>query len=146
MQIRIEHITSGTEEIVIRCYETHEEIKSLIKQLKPSPPKVQGTYEGRVHLVKLSQILYFESVDHAVYAYTKQAVYRLVESLTELEPQYSPYSFFRCSKSMIINLNEIRSLKSMMGSRMDAVLSNGEHIVITRHYVKALREELSRNG
>ena len=51
-------------------------------------------------------------------------------------------SFFRCSKSMIINLNRVSALKSLSSNRIDATLENGEHIMISRRYASDFRKLL----
>ncbi|MBR6396195.1 MAG: LytTR family transcriptional regulator DNA-binding domain-containing protein, partial [Lachnospiraceae bacterium] len=51
-------------------------------------------------------------------------------------------SFFRCSKSMIINVGRVASLKSLPSNRIDATLENGEHIIISRRYAAEFRRFL----
>lgn len=50
--------------------------------------------------------------------------------------------FFRCSKSMVINIYRINKLKSMSGNRIDVTMDNGEHVIISRRYAKELRSTL----
>ena len=50
--------------------------------------------------------------------------------------------FLRCAKAMIVNIRKIRSVKSELNARMRAELLNGEQIVISRGYVKDLKEKL----
>ena len=48
----------------------------------------------------------------------------------------------RCSKSMIINLKKIKSVKSEIGGRMNATLLSKEVIIISRSYVKEMKRRL----
>ena len=50
--------------------------------------------------------------------------------------------YFRCSKSMIINVNKVEMLKSMPSNRIDATLVSGEHIIISRTYASDFRKLL----
>ena len=43
---------------------------------------------------------------------------------------------------MIVNIRKIRSVKSELNARLRAELLNGEQIVISRGYVKELKERL----
>ena len=142
MKIRIEYITEGENEIVLRCDEINDEILEVMALLNMQKRKIMGHKDGEVHLLESSQIYYFESVDNTVFAYTNDNIYKIMNNLSELETSFHNIDFFRCSKSMIINLNAISSLKSQIGNRIDTTLKNGEHIVISRHYSKLLREVL----
>ena len=66
-------------------------------------------------------------------------------TLSEAQERLENHGFFRCNKSMALNLNHIESVKSELGSRINAALDNGEHVVISRHYAKRFRE-LLRGG
>ena len=48
----------------------------------------------------------------------------------------------RCGKSTVVNLHAIRKLKSCGAGRIEASLSTGERLMISRHYAPALRERL----
>ena len=62
--------------------------------------------------------------------------------LYELESKYEGKSFFRCSKSVIVNLMKIESIKPALNSRFMAKLTNGEVVIISRQYVPQLKEKL----
>ncbi|MPW25501.1 LytTR family transcriptional regulator [Alkalibaculum sp. M08DMB] len=142
MKIRIEYIKDGEDEIVFRCHEISDEILEVMSLLNLRKRKISGQKDGKIHLIEPSRIYYFESVDNVVFAYTEDSVYKVSNTLSELETLFYDFGFFRCSKSMVINLNEITSLKSEMGNRIDTTMKNGEHIIISRHYAKQFREVL----
>lgn len=142
MKVRIEHISEGEEEVLIRCYEINEEVDRMVALMCSHQKKIMGQQGGTKHLLEPPQIYYCESVDNAVFAYTQNAVFKLQSTLNELENEFEDVGFFRCSKSMIININAITSLQSIMGNRIDATLKNKEHIIISRHYAKLLKEVL----
>ena len=50
--------------------------------------------------------------------------------------------FFRCAKSAVVNIHQIRSLSSCPGGRIEALLSSGEKLIISRRYAPLLRERL----
>ena len=58
------------------------------------------------------------------------------------EERFARDGFFRCSKSMVINVCHVDRLKSESGNRIDAQMGNGEHVMISRRYAKALRRIL----
>jgi len=43
---------------------------------------------------------------------------------------------------MIINIDKVKELKSLSSNRIDALLINGEHILISRTYASDFRKRL----
>ena len=83
-----------------------------------------------------------ESVEGKTFAYTAKEVYRLNYTLQQLEVLLQRECFFRCSKSMIMNINKVAGLKSLSSNRIDATMENGEHIMISRTYASDFRKRL----
>lgn len=51
-------------------------------------------------------------------------------------------SYFRSSKSMIINLSKIIKLEPTLGGRISVTFENNERLIVSRQYVRALKEML----
>ncbi|MBQ6796470.1 MAG: LytTR family transcriptional regulator DNA-binding domain-containing protein [Clostridia bacterium] len=62
--------------------------------------------------------------------------------LAQLEQILSTVNFFRCSKSVIININKVKKLKSLASNRIGATMCSGEHIMISRTYASDFRKRL----
>ena len=69
-------------------------------------------------------------------------MYQTALTLAELEERWSTTGLLRCGKSCVVNLYAIRRLRSCGAGRIEAALSTGEKIMISRHYAPALREKL----
>ena len=112
-------------------------------------PQAEESLDGIAILKDLCQslfcntgnIFYIESVDKRTFIYTKDGCYETKHRLYELEEILDVY-FMRCSKSMIVNLKKIKSVKSELGGRMNATMLNDETIVISRSYVKEMKRRL----
>ena len=81
-------------------------------------------------------------MDQKVFAYGKTEVYEVKSKLYELEEELPARDFMRSAKSTILNLNKIKSLTPAFGGRFEALLKNGEKVIISRHYVNVLKERL----
>ena len=109
------------------------------------------TYEGRIWAsrgtgklqIPLRDILYFESVDNKTFLYTIKQALEIPQRLYELEDSLKDQGFFRCSKSTIVNLNQIQSLQPELNRTILAAMNGGDRITVSRRYVKALLEILS---
>ncbi len=148
MNIRIEKNEAHEQEpeIIIRCREVDERVNKLISLLDVQKKKLLGFADQKEYIIDPSEVLYCESVDGALFIYGKDKVYKSIYTLNEIESYFSEIGYFRCSKSMVINIHSVKSLKSELGNRIDALLSNGEHIIISRHYAKQLRAILKEAG
>ena len=142
MNIDIKQISEGEESVVIRYRELTPNLSRIIGILNNGENKLWGKSDGENCSVSLDEILYLETVDDKLFAYTSEKVVRLEGSLNSFMSETGDDSFFRCSKSMIINLNHVSALKSLSSNRIDATLENGEHIMISRRYASDFRKLL----
>ena len=62
--------------------------------------------------------------------------------LYELESALQGKNFLRVSKSMLVNLMKISSVRPALNGRFSALLKNGEEVIISRKYVPALKQIL----
>ena len=130
------------EEIIVKCHQLDEHMVKLLKQFRQGNGKINVYQNGSIHLLEADEIYYFESVDQKVFTYTKQQVYEIKKKLYELEKELPEASVLRASKSTVLNLNKIKSLSPAFGGRFEALLKNGEKIIISRQYVSVLKEKL----
>lgn len=129
------------EQAVIRAVGITDEIKGAIELLEGESKGLAVSRDGKTYIIKASAVYYIESVDKKTFVYTKQGCYDCKFRLYELETMLGGY-FMRCSKSMIINLQKIRNVKSQISGRIDATLLNDEVVVISRGYVKEVKRRL----
>jgi DNA-binding LytR/AlgR family response regulator len=143
MKIIIEDIGPGEEEqIIIRCKSLNEKVLSLIAELKTEQKKLTGIKDGIITMIDTKNVYYFEGVDNKVFIYCKQSVYESKLKLYEIEETYENSDFFRASKSIILNITKIKSISPAFSGRFEALLFNGEKVVISRQYVPELRKRL----
>ena len=142
MKIDIRKITEGEESIVIRYKVPTPEINRIIGILEGSDNKLWGKGETGSVCIDKKDLLYLESVDDKVFAYTGNNVLKIEGSLNSFMIDMDDGSFFRCSKSMVINVNRVTALKSLSSNRIDATMEGGEHIIISRRYASEFRRLL----
>ena len=146
MKVKItKDIESGTA-VEIHCREVTSETERLERYISRFDERLQATSEGNTYNVQLEEILYIESVDKKTFLYTSGHVLQTEKRLYELEELLDDKTFFRASKSVIVNLNKITKLKPEVTRNILATLTNGEVIVISRRNVKALKELIGLDG
>lgn len=143
MKVTILDLMPGEEaELVIKCEHLSDDLTKLINSFKQGSRMLTGYQHGSIHLLSPRDIYYFESVDQRTYAYCQKEVYEIKHRLYELEAELPALDFFRSSKSTILNVNKIKSLSPAFNSRFEALLKNGEKVIISRQYVGVLKEKL----
>lgn len=142
MKYTINHIAEGEDEVIVNYLDMTPEIERIVKFLKGEQTKLMGWNEKTLMVIESKEIFYIESVDGKIFAYTDKDVLKLDYTLTQIEHILNEINFFRCSKSMIINIDRIASLKSLPSNRIDARMQNGEHVMISRTYASDFRKRL----
>lgn len=143
MKITVEHSGAEENEIVLRCRELDEEMLHILSLLKSGLQSLCAWTEDRqMVLLRPGEVLYAESVDGRTWLYCADAVWPTALTLSELEARYEVLGFCRISRTMVVNLHGIHSLKSCPGSRIEAIMRNGERVLISRRYGPLLRERL----
>ena len=130
------------DEIIIKCQSLDDDICLLIERIKNHRQKISFQKDSKIVFAELSEILYFESVDDKVFAYTTDDVLETKLKLYQLEEDFLPQDFLRVNKAVIMNLNKVESLSPAFGGRFEAVLKNGYKVIISRNYVPTLKKAL----
>lgn len=143
MKITVEHIDSEENEVILRCRELDDEMLRLLALVRAGMQKLLVWNEQKELLpLNVSETVYCETVEEKTFVYTENGMYQTALTLSELEERWAAMGLLRCGKSCVANLYAIRRLRSCGGGRIEATLSTGEKIVISRHYAPALRERL----
>lgn len=128
-------------EVTIKYGVQLEEAERLA-QLLGEQTTLIGKKDDRNYPLEVTDIMYLESVDDKVFAYTSSDVYQIKQRLYELEQYLERYDFSRISISAIVNRRAIRHFKSSLNGRIEAKLANGEIVIVSRSYVKQLKTAL----
>jgi len=130
------------EQIEIRCHQITEEVREIVAFVKTRQGQLTGLQEGKQYEIPMLDILYIEAVDNKVFLYTQKQVYETKQKLYELEELLRQKYFLRVSKSLLLNLMKVRSIKPALNGRFTAILQSDEEIIISRKYVPELKKAL----
>ena len=133
---------SEPEMVEIRYHWMTDEIQEIITFVKSRQGQLSAARDGKRFEVPVVDLFYAESVDERLFLYTAADSYEIRMKLYELEDLLENKSFLRISKSMIVNLMKISSVRPALNGRFSAVLKNGEEVIISRKYVPALKQIL----
>lgn len=129
-------------EITISCNRLTPEIEKMLATLRILDRQLMATKGEETYLLDVSKVIYLESVDRKTFVYTGENVYESSLKLYELEQQLDECGFFRASKSCLVQLKYIKSLKADINRRIRVTLENGEQIIVSRQYAEELKKKL----
>ncbi len=147
MKIRAEQDLSCSEiEITIKYPGRDRQVDRIIDLLQSFEVQIKCDFENTERMINISDIYYIESVDKKTFVYLEKAVYHTSFRLYQLRERLRQYGFVQISKSCILNINALESIKPLFNSRMEAALKNGEKVYINRNYLSEVRKALKEEG
>ncbi|MGN0132436.1 MAG: LytTR family DNA-binding domain-containing protein [Lachnospiraceae bacterium] len=143
MKITI-HVDDQNEEteINISCKQLTPEIENIIATLRMLNQQMLVSGDGENHLLDVSRISYVEALERKTFVYTPDEIYESKLKLYEMEEKLCQSGFFRVSKSCLVNIRFIRSLKNDIERKLRLTLSNGEQIMVSRQYADEIKKRL----
>lgn len=132
-------------ELVINCNGLTAETENIIAALRMVNNQMTVIRDGETHILDISKIAYIETVDRRTIVYTQDDCYESKLKLYEMEEKLCSGDFLRISKSCIVRLKYIRSLKADLDRRIRITLENGEQLIVSRQYADELKKRLGVN-
>lgn len=143
MKISINIDTSMQDtEIQISCNQLTPEIEKILATLRILNQQLMVTKNEETHLLDVSKIIYIEVVNRKTFVYTKEEYYESKLKLYEMEERLIACGFVRISKSNLVQLRMIKSLKNDLDRKIRLTLENGEQIMVSRQYAEELKRRL----
>lgn len=131
-------------ELIIYTKSITPELETLIQELQTNT--ILAYKHTREVLVKIQDIIFFETDQDIVYAHTTKELFETRLRLYELE-EILPSYFMRISKSGIVNLRKIESIeKSLASSRTIHINDSHKVIYVSRKYYPMLKSKLNERS
>lgn len=144
MKVKLESAELPETEVIIRGDVTSEEVVSLLQLLKKrNSGKLILYKEEEQYIMDADEIVYVEVSDNKVYAYTKQGTYEAKQKLYEMKELLGGRSFAQINKSVIVNINCVKSIQAEFSGNYRLKLKNRkESLTISRKYFKEFRDRI----
>lgn len=131
-------------EIVINCPAIDEQLAQIIESIRQTQVVLAGKKDGSIYSLTAHTLYYMESVDNQTFLYDEHDVYETDLKLYELEEKLRDTPFIRISKHLIVNTLVVDHVRALFNGRFEATLTNGEKVIVNRHYAKAFKEKFSK--
>ncbi len=144
MKIKLESAELPETEVIIRGDVTSDEVASLLQLLKKrNSGKLILYKEEEQCIVDANEIVFVEVSGSKVYAHTKQETYEVKQKLYELKELLSAYAFAQINKSVIVNINCVKSIQAEFSGNYRIKLKNRkESLTISRKYFKEFKDRI----
>ena len=129
-------------EITVTCQKLTPQLSDLISQIALSDHTVAGKTDGEIHFIPINEVYYFEAMENKTFLYTKDRTLETDIRLYQLEEKLANTAFARVSKSAVVNLKKIRSIRPDENGRLMATLLSNERILVSRSYVPEIKKKL----
>lgn len=116
-----------------------DSLKHLLKDryIEKRTTRIPLWKNDRIHLISPEDITYIESRDKETLIYTKKGLFISTEPLTHYEDILASYPFFRCHRSFMIHLDDIKEIIPWFNNTYAVKLSGYDiEIPISRRNIK----------
>lgn len=135
------------ERVVLECVQLVGDFADIRDYVLAKGGTLLGYQDGgQAQKVLLRDIMYFEAVGELVFGYTAKDVYQVKQRLYEVEQAYAPRRFVRVAKALVVNLLQVESFRPALNGRLYARMRNGEDVIVSRQYAKALKQAIMSGG
>lgn len=121
---------------LLRDYHRNEAARS------PAGEKFPVKAEGKVTLVDVADIVWFEAADHYVLLHTERRSHICRDSMTGLESRLDPARFVRIHRSAIVNVDFIEQFLTSGRDEHDVRLRTGKTLRVSRRRAPELKRVL----
>jgi len=146
MILKLEQRTSQKDIEILVTYpikdKTVERIVSLIKSVDA---QIECYSDDSTKFINVCDIYYIESVDKKTVVCCEKENYQNKSRLYQLYEKLAEHGFVQISKYCIMNTNKLEKITSLVNSHMEAVLSNGKCLYVTRKYLSEIKRILKEN-
>lgn len=144
MKIRLESAQIPETEVIIRGDVGSNEVASLLQLLgRRNSGKLLLYKEDEQCIIDIAEIVFLEVRDSRVYAFTKLDTYETKLKLYEVKEQLPSRSFAQINKSVIVNINCVKSIQAEFSGNYRLKLKNRKEILtISRKYFKEFKDSI----
>jgi DNA-binding LytR/AlgR family response regulator len=146
MLLNLEHRKTHRDiEVSIIYPEKNKTVERLISFINSLSTKIEGYTEDSIKQINVLDIYHIESNDKIAVIFCENESYRTKYRLYQINQKLNGFGFVQISKYCILNINKIDKIIPLSNRRMEAMLTNGKRVFITRKYLYDIKRVLQEN-
>jgi DNA-binding LytR/AlgR family response regulator len=137
--------TQNDIEVSIKYPEKNKIVDRLISFVNSLNTKIEGYIVDSIKQINVSDIYYIESIDKKTIVFCENENYQVKSRLFQIHDKLTSKGFVQISKYCILNINKLEKIKTLANSHLEAVLSNGKCLYVTRKYLADIKRILQED-
>jgi DNA-binding LytR/AlgR family response regulator len=121
-------------------------VERIVSFLKSVDVQIECFSDDIVKPVNVSDIFYIESVDGKTVVCCEKEKYIVKSRLYQIYEKLRDNGFIQISKYCVLNINKLEKFRPLDNYRLEAVLTNGVYLCITRKYISGIKQILQEKN
>ena len=143
MVLKLEQNTTQKNiEITIKYPQKNKTVDRLVSLINSVDIQIPCYSDDELIIVNASDIFYIESIDKRTIIFCENINYSVKDRLYQVYEKLTPAGFVQINKYCILNINKLEKVKTLENSHLEAILSNGKSLYITRKYLTDIKRIL----
>lgn len=130
--------------VIVEYPEYDQTVERLVNKIRNLSISFTGKADGKTFSIDISDIYYIENVERKIFLYSKKDVYRFDGNMTDIDSAITDTDLVRISRTCFMNVSHLREIMQMKNSHLEAVLDNGEKLIVSRKYLKDIKKIFRR--
>lgn len=130
--------------VIVEYPEYDKSVDNLISKIKNMSISFTGKSDGKTVSIDISDIYYIENVERKIFLYSKKDIYRYDGSMADIDSSISETDLVRISRTCFMNVSHLKEIMQIKNSHLEAVLDNGEKLIVSRKYLKDIKKIFRR--
>lgn len=130
--------------VIVEYPEYDKSVDNLINKIKNMSISFTGKSDGKTVSIDISDIYYIENVERKIFLYLKKDIYRYDGSMADIDSSISETDLVRISRTCFMNVSHLKEIMQIKNSHLEAVLDNGEKLIVSRKYLKDIKKIFRR--
>jgi DNA-binding LytR/AlgR family response regulator len=140
MIVKLEQdMTKKDIEVTIKYPVMNKTVDRIFSLIKSVDIQIECFLNESIKLINVSEIYYIESIDKRTVVFDEEHSYYNKNRLYKIYEKLSNKGFVQISKSCIININKLEKIRTLANSHLEAILTNGKCLYVTRKYLENIR-------
>ncbi len=145
MKITLEPANLQETEVIIKGDLSDPQVEALLAFIKTknNSGKLVLTKEDEQFFVDAKDVVYFEASQGKVNVHTTNGTYQTKQKLYELTEALKTLPFAQISKSVVVNIDYVKSVSAEFSGNYSLKLKSGKEILtISRKYMKEFKSKI----
>ena len=145
MIIKLEQRAQKDIEISISYPVKNKTVDRIVSLIRSVDKQIECYSGDSIQRVNVSDIYYIESIDKKTVVFCERENYQSRKRLYQVHEELADNGLVQISKYCILNINKLERITPLLNSHMEAVLSNGKYLYVTRKYLAGIKQALKEN-